>query len=72
VGLIRGGPNPEGGRQFIEWLTRPETLQRLVTINAIEGVDAREVEAETLKPDWARMLAELEPATEELKRFFLR
>jgi iron(III) transport system substrate-binding protein len=72
VGLIRGGPNPEGGRQFIEWLTRPETLQRLVTINAIEGVDAREVEVETLKPDWARMLAELEPATEELKRVFLR
>jgi len=72
VGLIRGGPNPEGGRQFIEWLTRPETLQRLVTINAIEGVDASEVEVETLKPDWARMLAELEPATEELKQSFLR
>jgi len=72
AGLIRGGPNPEGGRQFIEWLTRPETLQRLVTINAIEGVDASEVEVETLKPDWAKVLEELEPATEELKQVFLR
>ena len=30
VGLIRGGPNPEAARRFVDWLLRPETEARLI------------------------------------------
>lgn len=72
VGLVRGGPNPVGGRQFMKWLTRPETLYRLTAINAIEGIDPDRVGEATLTPNWPVMLKNLEEATSELKQVFLR
>lgn len=30
VGLIRGGPNPDPARRFVDWLLRPETEARLI------------------------------------------
>ncbi len=72
VGLVRGGPNPVGGRQFIKWLTRSETSYRLAAINAIEGIDPNRVAETTLAPNWRVMLRDLEPATTELKQIFLR
>ncbi len=72
VGLVRGGPNPVGGRQFMKWLTRPETLYRLTAINAIEGIDPNRVGESTLAPNWPVMLKNLEEATFELKQVFLR
>lgn len=72
VGLIRGGPNPEGGRRFIAWLIRPETVARLVELRAIEGADPRAIDQATLRPDWELMLRELEGATSELQQTFRR
>ncbi len=72
VGLVRGGPNPVGGRQFIKWLTNLQALHRLVAANAIEGMDPLKVSATTLAPNWPAILKDLENATGELKRVFLR
>lgn len=72
VGLVRGGPNPETGREFINWLTKPETVQRLIELKAIEGGDPDQVGEKTLSPDWTAMLKNLETATTELKQVFVR
>lgn len=72
IGLIRGGPNPAVGRQFIAWLTKPESIRRLRELNAIEGIDPDQVNAPTLSPNWPVMLSELERGTAELKQAFLR
>ena len=72
VGLVRGGPNPVGGRRFIKWLTKLETLHRLVAANAIEGIDPLKVSETTLTPNWPAILKDLDSATGELKRVFLR
>lgn len=72
VGLVRGGPNPDGGRRFIKWLTKPETINRLVELKAIEGSDLTQVKQKTLSPNWPVMLKNLETATTELKQTFLR
>lgn len=72
VGLVRGDPNPEGGRQFIDWLTKPETVKRLVELKAIEGSNPADAGAKTLQPDWGAMLKDLQDSTDSLKRLFLR
>jgi len=72
AGLVRGGPNPVGGRQFVQWLTRPETAYRLAALNAIEGIDPDRVSGPTLVPNWQAMLRDLESATHALKQVFVR
>jgi iron(III) transport system substrate-binding protein len=34
--LIKGGPNPEAGRQFIDFLLRPETAEALAQSEAAQ------------------------------------
>lgn len=72
VALIDGAPNPAGGRAFIQWLQRPETLALLKSMNAIEGTDLNDVSVETLTPNWRLMLDEMNPAMDDLKQVFLR
>jgi iron(III) transport system substrate-binding protein len=72
VALVRGSANPDAGRRFMQWLTRPETLHRLVAMGAIEGVEPGRIDEPVLQPNWPVMLRDLEPATAELQGRFLR
>ncbi len=72
VALVANSPNPENGKRFIEWLTQPVTIRRLVELGALEGADPGEVNTPTLTPDWNNLLINLKPATDEMKAVFLR
>ena len=72
VAVIRGGPNPGGAQRLFEFLQRPEIIARLVAVRALEGISVADVTTPTLRPDWDRMLRELEPATVALQRIFRR
>jgi iron(III) transport system substrate-binding protein len=72
VALVANSPNLENGKRFIEWLTQPTTVQRLVELGALEGVDPKQVGVTTLSPDWNVLLLNLKPATDALKKIFLR
>ncbi len=72
VAVIRRAPHPEAAERLFAYLQRREVAQKLVAANALEGVAMSEVITPTLKPDWAALLRELEPATERMKEIFLR
>jgi iron(III) transport system substrate-binding protein len=70
--VIRSCPHPEAAQKLFEFLQGREVAARLVVTGALEGVSAAEISTPTLKPDWDRLLRDLEPATEELKQIFRR
>jgi iron(III) transport system substrate-binding protein len=72
VAVIRGCPHPDAAQKLFEFLQSHEVAARLVVAGALEGVSATELSAPTLKPDWDRLLQDLERATEELKQIFRR
>ena len=68
--VVRNGPNPAEAERLFKYLTRPETVARLVAAGALEGVEPPA--GAGLRVDWERLLPELEPATAVLKAVFLR
>jgi iron(III) transport system substrate-binding protein len=72
VALIRGAPRPEAGRILFEHLQSPAVLDRLIAAHALEGRSPEALAQSTLQPDWNSILADLEAATAELSRIFLR
>jgi iron(III) transport system substrate-binding protein len=72
VAVVRGGPNRAEAEVLYEYLQRPEVIDWLIQVNALEGASVEEVEVETVRPDWHRLLGELEIGTESLRRIFLR
>jgi iron(III) transport system substrate-binding protein len=72
LAITRGAPHPLAAERLLQYLRRPEVLESLVHANALEGANADAVGVATLKPDWERILRELTPATETLKKIFLR
>ena len=72
AGIVRGAPHAEAGRQLMDYLRQPQTIERLVSAKALEGVSSAALPAPTLKVDWDQLLSDLEPATQKLQEFFLR
>ena len=72
VAIVRGSSRPAAAQRFFEFMQRPQTLEKLVSVSALEGVASHQVPIQTLRPDWDALLRELEPATTELKEVFLR
>jgi iron(III) transport system substrate-binding protein len=72
VGLVRGGPNPAGAQQLLEYLRSPPVLAQLIRAQALEGASVDTVSAATLRVDWPLLLRDLAPATATLKEIFLR
>lgn len=68
IALVRGAPNPEAGRQLLEFLSRPEIANELVRHLALEGAGTLPGGVE----NWPKLLTELEPSLEFLKKTFLR
>ncbi|MCW5979709.1 MAG: extracellular solute-binding protein [Bryobacteraceae bacterium] len=55
--LVRGGPNPDGGKQFIDYLLRPETEKALAESEAAQ----MPVRPGVAVPDYVQPLDELQP-----------
>ncbi len=72
VAVVRGGPHPAAAQKLVEFLQSPAVVKQLVAHQALEGTDPADVGAKTLRPDWTRLLTELEPTMAKLKEVFLR
>ena len=72
IAFVRNGPHPGAAQKLVDFLSRPGTVQKLVEVNALEGIASSEANLSTLKPDFAALLRDLEPATTSLKAIFLR
>ena len=72
VAVTRRAPHPESAQLLFDYLQRQEIAERLIAAKALEGFSLAEVSTPTLKPDWNRLLNELESTTAKLNEFFLR
>jgi iron(III) transport system substrate-binding protein len=72
VAVTRGAPHPEAAQRLFEYLQKPEVVERLVAVNALEGASIQSEAVATLKPDWKKLVGELDDATATLKGIFLR
>lgn len=70
VGVIRSAPHPAAAETLFNWLQKPEVVQRLVDVNALESAD--KPGAEGLKPDWSALLHDLDTTTKQLNEVFLK
>lgn len=70
VAVVRGGPHPKPAQQLFDYLQRQSVGDTLMAAQALEGlnpgVGAR------LRVDWEMVLKDLDAASIELKRVFLR
>lgn len=72
VAVVRGAPHPEAADQLFAWLQRPEVVAKLVAAGALESAETSVPGVKTLEPDWARLVADIEPGATRLKEIFLR
>jgi iron(III) transport system substrate-binding protein len=72
VAVTRGAPHPEAAQKLFDYLQAPEVVQKLVAVKALEGASIQNVGVATLKPDWEKLVGELDEATATLKEIFLR
>jgi iron(III) transport system substrate-binding protein len=70
--LVAGAPRRAWAQRFLDYLGTTEVVESLVSAGALEGVSMSAVEVGTLRPDWAALLADLEPTARLLKETFLR
>ena len=70
IALVRGAPHRPAAEKLYGYLQRPEVVEKLVAAQALEGVSLPN--GATLRPDWNRLLADLEAGTGSLKEIFLR
>jgi iron(III) transport system substrate-binding protein len=72
VAVVRGARHEQAAEKLYAYLQRSDVLEKLVAAQALEGVSPHNGPNATLKPDWDRLLADLEAGTESLKEIFLR
>lgn len=67
--VAKAGETPSSVRRLFDFLQSGEVREKLITAGALETNAATAV---TLRPDWKRVLAEMEVATGQLKQLFQR
>jgi len=72
VAVVRGARHPEAGEKLYAYLQQPDVLEKLVAAHALESVSPTNMSKGTLKPNWHRLVTDLETGTSELKQIFLR
>ncbi len=72
VAVVRGARHPQAAGKLYAYLQRTDVLEKLVDVNALEGVSPPGEPCATLKPDWDRLLTDLAAGTAESKQIFLR
>ena len=70
IGVVRGAPHAAAAEKLFEFLQRRDVLEKLVSAHALEGVSLPDRRPPA--PDWSKMLADLDAATEAMKKIFLR
>jgi len=72
VAVTRGAAHPRAAELLFEYLQRPDVGQKLVAAKALEGASAANAAVATLNVNWTNLLPDLESATAELNKIFLR
>ena len=72
VAVVRNARHPLEAQKLFEYLQRPEVVEKLVAVNALEGKSRDEVTMHTLNVPWQELLRDLDDATAVLKGIFLR
>lgn len=72
VAIVEGAPHLASALKLAEFLQQPAVLGNLIDRQALEGTSSKQVVIPTLRPNWDKLLSELEPATQFLKMVFLR
>jgi iron(III) transport system substrate-binding protein len=72
VAVIRGAPHPAAAERLFDYLQRADVLEKLVAVNALEGLLPSANSTATLAPDFTAMIRDLDLATTTLKEIFLR
>ena len=67
-----GAPHSSAARVLIEFLSSPATLARLVSLGALEHVEARPSEGKLFEVDWSEALQHAEEVREYLQLTFIR
>ena len=70
IALAKGAPHQSAARILADYLGRHDTLQRLVDLGAIDGIQPSSVKS--IEVDWTDPLANLDEMNEILKQIFLR
>lgn len=71
VAVIRGTPHPEAAQSLFEFLQRREVAEMLVAAKALEDANYAK-DATAMKPDWDKLLRDLDTTTKQLNENFLR
>jgi iron(III) transport system substrate-binding protein len=71
IATIRNAPHAALASQLQDFLQRPQILKQLQEAGALESSVTSD-SSPGLHPDWTALVGDIEPATEKLKRIFLR
>jgi iron(III) transport system substrate-binding protein len=72
VAVVRGARHAREAQQLFEYLQRPDVIEKLTSVNALEGKTRNEMTAPTLKVNWEQLLRDLDRSTTTLKEIFVR
>jgi iron(III) transport system substrate-binding protein len=73
VGVVKNCPHPEAAQRLYNFLRDKKTSQRLVDAHALEGATLEpSVAATGLSVNWDQLLRDLDQATAETEKIFLR
>jgi len=73
VGVIRNAPHPAEAERLFEYLQQKSVSQKLVDVQALEGVSLDPARPQPgVKVDWDGLLRDLDTATHEMEKIFLR
>ena len=72
IALVRGAPRVSAAGKLFDYLQRPDVVEKLVSARALEGASHPDGDPPTLKPDWGKLLADLDSGSVSLKGAFLR
>jgi iron(III) transport system substrate-binding protein len=72
VAVVRSTRHQQAAEKLFAYLQRPDVLEKLVAADALENASTSTGPDATLKPDWDRLLTDLEVGMIALKQFFLR
>jgi iron(III) transport system substrate-binding protein len=72
LAVVADAPHPDAAQMLWQYLQQTNVTQTLVSAQALEGLSLHGHGSVGLKPDWDKLLLDLEPATAILQRIFLR
>jgi iron(III) transport system substrate-binding protein len=72
VAIIQHCPHPAAAEKLLQYLHSPAVVDRLVAVGALESAKDPSHGPPSLRPDWERLLRDMDVASGQLKSFFQR